>query len=117
MNTYRKKPVEVEALKIDSDSRATLAIKWMSDNLYPMLVGDATNPETLKYPDQLASDNSKPDKGCYIDPSNGALMIRTLEGDMIVGEDDYLIRGVSGEFYPCKPDIFERTYDEVAYEG
>lgn len=37
--------------------------------------------------------------------------ISTLEGDMAVVEGDYIIKGVKGEFYPCKPDIFERTYD------
>lgn len=40
-------------------------------------------------------------------------VVRTLEGDMTVCEGDYIIRGVKGEFYPCKPDIFEQTYEEV----
>jgi hypothetical protein len=39
------------------------------------------------------------------------LSIRTLEGDMIVREGDWIIKGVNGEFYPCKPDIFEKTYE------
>ncbi|GLI30388.1 MULTISPECIES: hypothetical protein [Brachybacterium] len=39
------------------------------------------------------------------------LLIRTLEGDMIAALGDYVIRGVQGEFYPCKPDIFEATYE------
>lgn len=42
------------------------------------------------------------------------LSIKTLEGDMLVRRDDYIIKGVNGEFYPCKPDIFEKTYEEVA---
>ena len=37
--------------------------------------------------------------------------ISTLEGDLIVGPDDMVIRGVKGEIYPCKPDIFEATYE------
>jgi len=37
--------------------------------------------------------------------------IRTLEGDMLVSMNDYVIVGVKGEVYPCKPDIFEVTYD------
>ena len=41
------------------------------------------------------------------------LVIHTLEGNMIAFKDDYIIRGVKGEFYPCKPDIFEETYEEV----
>lgn len=39
--------------------------------------------------------------------------IRTLEGDMKISEGDYIIKGVSGEFYPCKPEIFEKTYEVV----
>jgi len=39
--------------------------------------------------------------------------IRTLEGVMRVSEGDWIIKGIKGEFYPCKPDIFEQTYDEA----
>ena len=39
--------------------------------------------------------------------------IDTLEGVMTVSEGDWIIKGVKGEFYPCKPDIFEMTYEEV----
>lgn len=39
--------------------------------------------------------------------------IDTLEGEMLVSEGDYIIKGVEGEFYPCKPDIFHKTYEEV----
>lgn len=39
--------------------------------------------------------------------------IPTLEGTMKVSKGDYIIKGVQGEFYPCKPDIFEKTYEEV----
>lgn len=40
--------------------------------------------------------------------------IETLEGDMRAAPGDWIIRGVQGEFYPCKPDIFEATYEAVA---
>jgi hypothetical protein len=40
--------------------------------------------------------------------------IKTLEGEMFACEWDWIIKGVKGEFYPCKPDIFEATYEEVA---
>lgn len=40
------------------------------------------------------------------------VIIRTLEGDMKVNNGDYIIKGVKGEFYACKPDIFEQTYEE-----
>lgn len=41
------------------------------------------------------------------------MKIHTLEGIMKVSEGDYIIKGVDGEFYPCKPDIFEKTYDKI----
>ena len=40
-------------------------------------------------------------------------VISTLEGDMEVSPGDWIIKGVVGEFYPCKPDIFEKTYEKV----
>lgn len=40
-------------------------------------------------------------------------IVPTLEGDHIATEGDYIIKGVKGEFYPCKPDIFEKTYEMV----
>ena len=45
--------------------------------------------------------------------SGGELKIATLEGDMLVSPGDWVITGVKGEVYPCKPDIFEATYDPV----
>lgn len=39
--------------------------------------------------------------------------IDTMEGEMLVREGDYIIKGVEGEFYLCKPDIFHKTYEEV----
>ena len=41
------------------------------------------------------------------------ISILTLEGTMTANTGDYIIKGVKGEFYPCKPDIFEQTYEEV----
>ncbi len=41
------------------------------------------------------------------------LTIRTLEGEMLASEGDWIIKGVAGEVYPCKPDIFESTYEPV----
>lgn len=42
-----------------------------------------------------------------------SMTIPTLEGDMLAQPGDWIIKGVKGEFYPCKPDIFEATYEEV----
>ena len=44
------------------------------------------------------------------------LEINTLEGTMRVSPGDWIIKGIQGEFYPCKPDIFEATYEEVPDE-
>ena len=41
------------------------------------------------------------------------MKIKTLEGDMVITKGDYIIKGVNGEFYPCKPDIFEKTYEII----
>lgn len=43
----------------------------------------------------------------------GKLVLPTLEGPMEASPKDWIIRGIKGEFYPCKPDIFEETYEEV----
>lgn len=48
--------------------------------------------------------------------SGDKVVIKTLEGDMIASPGDYIIKGVKGELYPCKPDIFESTYDMVEAE-
>lgn len=46
----------------------------------------------------------------YLEDEN-TIIIHTLEGDMKAEINDYIIKGVKGEFYPCKPDIFEETYN------
>ena len=49
----------------------------------------------------------------YDEMPNGFPGIRTLEGVMEIFDNDYIIKGVNGEFYPCKPDIFEKTYEVI----
>jgi hypothetical protein len=49
----------------------------------------------------------------YKDKENPKLVIDTLEGKMEASVGDYIIKGVNGEFYPCKPDIFNKTYEKV----
>lgn len=111
---FRKKPVEIEAVQFGPNHPHALAVtNWLTRNLYVGLIGDALDPKTLRYPDQAEDDDSRPDKGWYIDPATGDLIIRTLEGDMRVEPGDWIIKGVAGEFYPCKPDIFEQTYEAV----
>ena len=49
----------------------------------------------------------------YTSERDGSLAIQTLEGTMVAAPGDWIIRGVKGEFYPCKPDIFQATYEQV----
>jgi len=55
----------------------------------------------------------------FVNKVNGVIflydyaIIKTLEGDMKANKGDWIIKGVNGEFYPCKPDIFEKTYESV----
>ena len=89
---YRKKPVEVEA------------IQWDGINLSEIkdFVGESL---ICKIYDCAWEVNEAP---VIVE-----LQIRTLEGNMSVSIGDYVIKGVQGEFYPCKPDIFEQTYEPV----
>lgn len=54
-----------------------------------------------------------PASGVSIDPATGFMLIATLEGIMQAKPGDWIIRGLQGEFYPCKPDIFTTSYEEV----
>ena len=87
MARYRKKPVEIEALQFLDDVDRITELSNFIDNQ-----------------DVRVS---------YKDPKNPKLLIETLEGVMEASVSDYIIRGVHGEFYPCKPDIFNETYEEV----
>lgn len=84
MPTYRKKPVEIEAVQWDGTKVAWDAIMAMGLHDWK--------------PGEMGSDT---------------FTITTLEGDHLAKCGDYIIRGVQGEFYPCKPDIFTATYDAV----
>jgi hypothetical protein len=68
------------------------AIQWKGDNLREIyyFVGDTCS-----------------------DSPQGNILINTLEGTMFASQGDWIIKGISGEFYPCKPEIFAATYEEV----
>ncbi len=51
--------------------------------------------------------------GHIYDPKQKVVLIDTLEGRMVANLGDWIIKGVKGEYYPCKPDIFEATYEKV----
>jgi len=100
---YRKKPVEIEAMQMPLNSTPAEAIavyQWIESH-----IGSVPAPGY----EEGVSDH----EGVTIDPADGLMVIRTLEGDMKVSLGDWVIRGVQGEFYPCKPDIFEATYEAV----
>ena len=92
---YKKKPVIIEA------------IQWTGENLKEVLdfTGKADNFEKYfksfeQYPDFVRSDGN-------------TFKIFTLEGVMLASVGDFIIRGIHGEHYPCKPEIFEMTYEKV----
>lgn len=79
---YRKKPVEIEA------------VKW--------------NGRNFKEIEELQNKNWQ-----QLQRYENEILIFTLEGTMKASLGDYIIKGVSGEIYPCKPDIFNLTYEKV----
>ena len=86
MKKYRKKPVVIEAIRWNGNNTDEL-LEWAGEYVYRMIA-------PLSYP-------------------RVALAIYTLEGAMTANLGDWIIKGSVGEFYPCKPDIFEMTYEEV----
>lgn len=80
---YRKKPVVIEALQYDGTD----------ENFYDLMKFTEGN--------------------LFWEKELGCPLVETLEGNMTVSDGDYIIKGVKGEFYPCKPDIFEMTYDKA----
>lgn len=91
---YRKKPVVVEAMRMNGTARnAAEVADWCSG--IPTCGGFRAPGESIPREGEWEVD------------------IHTLEGIMTATPGDYIIRGVQGEFYPCKPDIFAKTYEEV----
>ena len=89
---YRKKPVVIEAVQFRGFNKENGQV------------------ELSERPDWLVEEFGG--RIVFFDKPN-ALTIRTLEGDMIASLGDYIIKGVNGELYPCKPNIFEKTYEKV----
>lgn len=98
MARFRKKPIVVEAV---SCRDAALAMAGCGHA--PEWIAAACAGGTLVF--LIAGDGPGDAKTSAI--------IRTLEGDMGAEHDDFIIRGVGGELYPCKSDIFTATYEEV----
>lgn len=83
--TYKKRPVQVQAVQLTEKNLK----------------------EVLKFLNSLGSSDNR------INSSPKGVVIHTLEGDMLASFGDYIIQGIHGELYPCKPDIFEKTYETV----
>lgn len=92
---YRKKPVVIEAMEFRGTTQAYDVYRWIESHIGSV---------------EAYEDKS----GVTIDPADGQMVIRTLEGDMKADLGDFIIKGVNGEFYPCKPDIFAKTYEVAA---
>ena len=91
---YRKKPVIIEALQWDGSKHRSM---W-----------DFLENKPSSYMESCG-------ENFYTDHNqvDGGLIIKTLEGEHIASIGDFIIKGISGEFYPCKPDIFAKTYEEM----
>lgn len=85
MAKYRKKPIVIDAYKLHAIDCSDCP-QWLKDLF--------SNSEL-----------------CEI--HNNHIVIKTLEGQMRASKGDYIIRGIKGEFYPCKSEIFEASYEEV----
>jgi len=87
---FRKRPVVIEAMRL-TEHNAGAVTAWVVSGGHKAVM-----------------------RGGPRGGSRGATVtIKTLEGDHLASVGDYVIRGVQGEFYPCKPDIFEATYEPV----
>ena len=99
MAKYRKKPVVVEA------------IRWTGKNLFEVISFTDSRPD-------LSDGETAGRWEAYCDlVAKDGFKIKTLEGYMSASIGDWIIRGVAGEFYPCKPDIFEATYELVGEDN
>jgi len=95
---FRKKPVVIEAIQFNGTTLSLERIlKWMGN------AASIRNDIAAGFDPPSFSDRGK-------------IAIRTLEGTMFASPGDWIIKGVKGEFYPCKPDIFAETYDEASEE-
>lgn len=94
MAKYRKKPIIIEAMQYENTLEGhNKILKWA--NSFPAIPPNSY-PLNLTY---------------YI--AHGYLVVHTLEGNMEASPGDWIIKGIRGEFYPYKPDVFEATYEPV----
>lgn len=95
---FTKRPVTIEAIQFDGSAESASAIcRWANSGDEAAGHDDPTVSYTTSGGDGLARD----------------MVVWTLEGDMLASPGDWIIKGVKGEFYPCKPEIFELTYQDA----
>lgn len=102
MVKFRKKPMVIEAFQLTEESRR-------DNSSWPSWAHDAWNKDDGR-------DGNEPEEGalsCEIGVGDGPLFVFTKEGKMTAQIGDWIIQGVNGEIYPCKPEIFAATYDLV----
>lgn len=104
MAKFRKKPVIIEAIQLN----------WQNWNKICEFVPKAYfGKGVFVHP----TDNSIYSENFDIEEKKEklriGLFIKIMEGELLAVENDWIIRGVNGEFYPCKPDIFEKTYEPI----
>lgn len=92
---FRKKPVVIEA------------VQWTGQNLGELLAFTGKHPEWNEWFENFKAYEA------YVKANGSVFKIVTLEGTMDATPGDWIIKGVKGEFYPCKPDIFAATYEAV----
>lgn len=96
MQTFRKKPVEIQAMRWDGTAvGATPIIDWI------LATGASATYRCADHERCSQHDGDSPH----------TIAISTLEGTMAASIGDWIVRGVKGEFYPCKPDIFAATHE------
>jgi hypothetical protein len=97
MAKFRKKPVVIEAIQLKESN--IFEVTAFIDGKKPSLGSSIASHKWEDYVKLVIA--------------NEGVTIKTLEGDIMADFGDYVIKGVKGEFYPCKPDIFKLTYDAV----
>lgn len=101
---FMKKPVEIEAYQFTDWASALGIFRWATDVFYV----------PRGYDHDLRQEGEKDrSRGDTLEDAAPFLVVKTLEGYMRADVRDWIIRGVNGEYYPCKPDIFKATYDDV----
>lgn len=100
---------EYEAMAIDI---AIKAINTCNESMIKKYRKKPVTIEAIQWNGENLSEIDKFTQG-KVKNHESVLIIPTLEGDMYASLNDYIIKGVNGEFYPCKPDIFAKTYEKV----